>query len=707
MSEEFHEMEESTESPERNLVKFWIVLTLTSLALLIIIIRLFVIQVYDSDRFQTRAKHQHQSKITLRAERGNIYDRNGKLIASTIHSISIAVDPKVLKEKYQVCKALEKATGKSFRLFLKKINSSKGTFVWLARGLMPDKSRFVDTLDFKGLLKFREPKRNFLYGNVGSQVVGAANIDNSGISGIEKAYDSLLTGTSGYMIMQRDARGRLHATADLPIIPAINGKSILLTLDIELQRIVEFELKRGVEKTQAASGTIIAIQPATGEILAMAAYPSYDPNKLSKRLPGAMKNKAITDIYEPGSTFKLITAAAAIEEGIMSPETMVNGYGGLLDFINYAIRDDHPVGKVTFSEAFEQSSNVVFAQVGDSIPKNKFYKYIRDFGFGNTLGIDIIGEVKGNIPRPKKIYPSTRRYLSHGYGLSVTGLQMANSYSTIANKGIMMKPYLVKTVLNSEGEIQEETEPQMIRRVISEKTCETLNEMLCGVVENGTGKRARIKGMKIAGKTGTSQQLENGVYSKQHYTGSFVGFYPADNPEIAMIVIIDKPKGVYYGGSTAAPIFQNIALRWLSVKNEFGFNEEVYDIDTVAVPSVKGFFSVEAMKILRDFGLNPILDNLNDGVVISQVPVEGSMMSKGSDVLLKAEKFNAIISDTLDKRTDEQEYKPDVRGFTLKKAVAILHKAGIHVRIIGKGTVRHQTWESYKNKQLQCTLNCR
>jgi cell division protein FtsI (penicillin-binding protein 3) len=707
MNEHNQNIEEKNEEPVRSLVKFWIILSLITLLLFVVIIRLFIIQVYDAERFKIRAEDQHQAKITLRAERGDIFDRNGKLLASTINSFSIAADPNVLETKYKACRELAHITGKTQGYFLRKINKAKGSFVWLVRGLSPVKAAKINKLDYKGIIKFKEPKRNFLYGKTGSQVIGITNIDNKGIAGIEKAYDTLLTGTSGFMIMQRNALGELHRTANLPLISPVNGNSIVLTIDIELQRIIEFELMKGVEKTKSASGTAIAINPETGEILAMASYPGYNQKTLSGQYSGTMKNKAITDAREPGSTFKLITAAAAVEEGIMSPETIVNGRGGILDFGKYAIRDDHPVGIVTFAEALEHSSNVVFAQVGDSIPKKKFYKYIRDFGFGNTLGIDILGEEEGRIPKPRQFYPFTRRYLSHGYEITATALQIVSAYATIANKGVLMRPYLVKKIINPYNEIIEEKKPQKIRRVVSEKTAEILTEMLCGVVENGTGKNAQISGLKIAGKTGTAQQVVGGKYSKSDYTGSFIGFFPADNPKIALIISFDRPRGVYYGGSTAAPVFRNVVTRWLAIDTDFADLKNKNKCDTIFVPAVKGFFSTDAVKILRDFGLNPILDNLNDGIVISQNPKEGSLVQKGSDIIIKAKKFKTIISDTLDRKISNENYKPDVRGFTVKKAVAILHKAGIYCKIHGNGIVREQQWSKTKDKNTLCILICK
>ncbi|ROL61591.1 PASTA domain-containing protein, partial [Bacteroidetes/Chlorobi group bacterium ChocPot_Mid] len=592
-----------------------------------------------------------------------------------------------------------------YKNFLRKINSTKSAFVWLARGIMPDKARVIDTMTFRGLIKFKEPKRNFLYGNVGSQVIGITNVENEGISGLEMKYNSILTGKKGFMMMKRDARGYLHAAANLPVIPAVNGKSIVLTIDIELQRILEYELQKGVLSSLSASGTAIVIEPKSGEILAIATYPTYDPSKKDKVEFGAMKLRAITDVYEPGSTFKVITACAAIDDGIMTPETPCNGFGGQLTFGQFTIRDDHPIGKVTFREALEQSSNVIFAQVGEKLNQNKFYKYVRDFGFGNTLGIDFIGEEQGTVPKREEFKPFVRRYISHGYNLTATPLQMANAYATVANNGVMMKPHLVKAILNSNGEILEKFDNQKVRRVVSERTAKIIADMMTGVVEKGTGKRAKIKGLKIAGKTGTAQQLVNGSYTQGQYTGSFIGFFPADNPQITIAVTMDKPQAGYYGGLSAAPVFQAIASRWLAINGNLGFENIVAKHDTVFVPNVKGFFSADAMAILSDYGFKPRLENLIDGVVISQSPECGSKIPKGTEILLTAQRFKTLISDTLDKKINDEEYRPNVIGFPLRTAIDVLQRAGVYVKVEGKGKVRSQSWVK-NNTNWQCTLIC-
>ncbi|MGA2296236.1 MAG: penicillin-binding transpeptidase domain-containing protein [FCB group bacterium] len=695
--------------------KFWLIVAIINLGFLAVVIRLVTVQVFESEKYKILAKKQQQAKITLRAERGNIYDRNGRLLASTVQGLSIAADPTEIDDVDVIAKKLEKILKIPAKDIKEKINNAKGSFVWLARGLMPGDILEIDSINDDGIIKIFEPRRNYLYAPLASQVVGCTGIDNKGLTGIELGWDSVLCGTSGYMMMKRDGTGKLHPSADLPVIKAEHGKAITLTIDIELQRIVEYELLQGIDKTKAQSATIIAIEPATGEILAMASYPSYNPYQMSNTSSGAMRNRSFTDTYEPGSTFKLITASAALDNNLITPTTMCDGHNGLLDFGKYQITDDHPIGKVPFYEAIEESSNIIFSQVGYGIPDNEFYKYIRDFGFGNTLGIDAPGEVGGKIKKPKEMTPIAKRFMSFGYGIAVTPLQMLEAYSTIANNGVMMKPFLVKDVYDIENDKTIETKPEQIRRVVSEKTASTLKQLLIGVVEKGTGKSAKIEGMNIAGKTGTCQKLVNGSYTKSSYMASFIGFFPVDNPKIVIMVLLDSPQGNYYGGSTAAPIFRNIALSWLSTSP--GVNHKPETIkpskeikgnkgkkDTIFIPDLAGLFLKDAEFITQYSSLvlkqnNPKITN---GIVISQNPKAGTKVSSGKEIYVDLISYKEPNG----KDSAKTFIKPNVKGLILRRALTILHYQGIKAKVFGSGFVSEQIWSKENNAPV-CTLICK
>jgi len=686
--------QENTYTRKKKFWKFWLLMIFINIGLIIVIARLFQLQILNASYYKEKARRQHETKVSLSAQRGNIYDRNGNLLASSVKSYSIAVDPNLLQHKTEILQIIEKNTGISTETLNRKILSAKGSFVWLVRGITPEKIRDLLYIKDKGLILIEEPKRQYHYGTLASQVIGCTDIDSRGLTGIELSYDSILTGRSGYMVMFRDGLGRLRPSADLPIIHPTNGYSIQLTLDIELQRIVEFELMQGVKNSLAESGTVVAIKPSTGEILAMSTYPNFNPNDPATYINSNMRNRAITDVYEPGSTFKVVTAAAAIEEKITSLNDKYNGFQGELHFANYVIRDVHPLGIATFRDGLVYSSNIILSSVAAKIPDYKFYKYIRDFGFGISTGIDLPGEVAGKIQRAEQMNVSTKRFIGFGYGIMSTPLQLLNAFATVANKGIMMKPYIINALFDERGNLIKKFSPEKIRRVISENTSKMLTDVLKEVVERGTGTAAKIEGVKIAGKTGTSQQIVDGTYSKADYNASFVGYFPADNPQICIIVFLDKPKTSIYGGSTAAPIFKNIALRWLSLKNHSPNEKDIENNpwDTVYVPNINGLLLTEAENILSELGLR-WSSSSKEGIVKSTFPKAGERILRSTSIKIET------IQDTL-----SLEKMPSVVGLSLRRAVTILHTSGIKVNIRGSGRVVRQIWEKNSKGETTCTL---
>lgn len=684
--------------------KFWVVMVAVNIGFFFVIMRLFAIQVVKGDMYREKAKKQHESRVEIAAKRGNIYDRNGKLLATTIQSISIAVDPTLLEDSDDLCDSLGKALNQPPSKFKQKIENAKGNFVWLVRGVTynPFLNKLKNKKE-KGVIVIEEPKRIFPFGSVGAQVVGFTNIDNKGIEGIERGYDTLLKGNSGYMIMYRDGLQRLRPSPELPMIPAQDGRSVQLTIDIELQRIIEHELSRGIDAAKATAGTVIAIKPQTGEIIAMASFPSFDPGNRNAAQE-AKRNRGITDVFEPGSTFKLITACAGIEENVVNEEEIMDGHNGSFQFKSFTIKDVHAMGRVPFREAIHQSSNIILSEVASRIGDDRFYKYIRNFGFGNYLGIDLPGEISGKVPKPAQFTSGTVRFLGHGYALNSTPLQIVNAYATVANDGQMMKPFIVKGFVNENNQFQEH-KPEKIRRVISVKTAKRITELFVGVVDSGSGKKAIIPGLRIAGKTGTAQQIVNGQYSKQDYFASFVGFYPADNPQVAIIVVVDKPRVSIYGGASAAPIFQNIASRIISINPEYSLDKKdkidslrKLDNDTIIVPSISGMYLKDAKVILSEYGLK-LNTSSSSGIVFNQSPKSGMKILKGSSVNV------TLMSENRSTNNSNQVVKHDVTGLTLRRALALLQKSGVQTKVIGKGKVLSQTWSGDKSN-LACTLTC-
>lgn len=677
---------------------YWKIGVLTILLLLgfaALAIRLFVVQVVQADKYSELARRQYEFRVEMKPERGILYDRTKKPLAITIRSTSYAADPTMIKNPDKLAKILSQVTGDSVQFWQQKLSQAKGSFIWLLRNGYFD-TKPLDTLQDPGLIRIKEPRRTYLYGETGSQVIGCTNVDNKGLNGLELSLDELLRGTKGQKILLRDGRGNIRPMVDFPTVPAVNGNSVITTLDLELQRIAEYELRNGIEESGASSGTVVAIEPSTGEILALASSPSFNPNFPEVAATETMRLRAITDMYEPGSTFKLITAAAAIEEGVIAPQDTVSGESGVWHYGDVEVKDSHPIGKVTFSQALEQSSNVVFAKISQKISNDVFYKYARDFGYGIESGIDITGEVKGKLKKPRQFDGSTKIFMSYGYQLAATALQTLNAYSAIANKGTMMKPYLVKSVLNDDGEIIEHQEPQKIRQVVSEKTAATLTTMLKGVVEYGTAQQARIPGMYIAGKTGTAQQLVDGEYNRSAYTASFVGYFPADAPRLAMIVMLDKPLTNIYGGMTAAPIFRRIASRWISAKriavtSTLAAKETA--IDSVIVPELRGMSIIRAKDIAKKIGL-ALHHNAEKGTIIMQSPSAGMLVPKSLPI---------IVTIRTKTNLDSTKTRPDVRGMSTRSALSVLHAAGHTAVIKGTGYVAEQRWFINKN---QCLLIC-
>lgn len=697
--------------PKKKFWKFWIVFIMCNIGFLIIVARLFSIQVINGDQYKEKARKQHESRIKVNAERGNIYDRNGLLLATTYKSISIAADPTILKSKkdrVRIARALSKPTGLKSKDILKKLNSATSAFVWIKRGLKPGNLIELDTIKHKGLMKISEPKRKYPYGSLCGQIIGCTNIENKGIEGLERYWDSDLQGESGYKIMLRDALGNLLPSPDTQLDPPVNGNSLILTIDANLQRILEYELMQGVIKHEARSGTALAMNPKTGEILAMASFPNYNPNELkqSNILSGSMKNRAITDLYEPGSTFKLVTASAAIEEGLKSPSDTVNGHGGRLRRKGFVIRDDHPMGIVPFREAIVHSSNVICGEIGIEIPSAKFYKYVRDFGFIVSSDIELPGEMKGYLKPYRKFTESYKAYLGHGYGFSTTALHILSAYAAIANDGVLMKPFIVKKRLDNKKRLLEVYDPITVRRVVSQATADTVTNMLVEVVKRGTAKRVRVKGVKIAGKTGTSKQLINGDYTNEYY-GSFAGFFPADDPQIAMLVVIDQPQGIYYGGATAGPVFKNITERWLALSPEL--TSSVWAVkdsasfykDSVLVPDITGMNSKDAQELLSFYNLELQNNSAKEGIISIQSPEPGIMAPLNSQIHAIVDKF--LIADSI---KTKHKFIPDLTGLSARRAAAVLHKEGIKTRIIGSGKVKSQILIQNDSSAIVVGLKC-
>ncbi len=673
--------------PRRGTGRIYLVGFLMCIALVGLIVRLAMLQLVDGPAYAERARRQYEAKMTLPAERGALFDRNGNLLATNAVSYSYAVDPTQVEHPYRLGKLFASVLGGDSADYVHKITDDERAFVWIDRKVTGSAAERLGEIQDPGLLRMKEPVRRFEYGTIGAQMIGCTGIDNNGLSGVELFYNDKLKGRDGFIVMQRDARRHRRPDVDLPRVEPRHGDGLELTIDINVQGIVEDELRRGVERAKAESGTAVAIDPRTGEILAMASYPGFNPNDLTDADPAALRVRAITDTYEPGSTMKVVTAAAILEDGVMNVDDSIHTDGPVIHIGTHVIRDDHEIDSLTLRKALEESSNVGFATVATKLPEARFYKYVRDFGFGIVSGIDLPGEARGEVKKPNEFGPTTRQFMAFGYQLAVTPLQLCNAYATIANGGVMMKPHLLRRLLQHDGTVIEDVEPQEIRRVVSERTAREVTEMMVGVVERGTGRQAAVPGLRIAGKTGTSQQLSGGTYSKEHYNASFAGFFPADDPQVALVVLLDSPRNGYYGGQVAAPVFREIARR-ISSASLRGVRPDVRFASTdttaiappdhnVRVPDLRGVQPDAAREIGERYGLRVVVDG-PEAVVSAQTPDPDAVVEAGGVVTVTTGAADTTMR------------MPDVRGLAVRRALNLMNERRIRPRVSGSGIVRHQ-----------------
>ncbi len=540
-----------------------ILITIISFCFAVIAVRLIDIMVVDHEKITKRASQQYNRKKTLNSQRGVIWDRRMKEMASNIETDSLYAVPSKIKETRQLSRGLApliNSTSKKLNMLL--LKKKKKEFLWLARKMDINTVRkvkeFRSKSGYKELGLLSEAKRYYPKGQTAAHILGFTNIDNKGISGLELKYNDLLKGKMKRVSIGMDARGNMLSEG---IKETVSGNNILLTIDEGIQYIVEKELAKAIAKTEAKAAVAIMMDPSTGEILAMANKPTYDPNYAGKSMVHARRNRAITDLFEPGSTMKAVLAASAIQNGTVKLDDDFDVSKGYIVVGGKAIHDTHKNEIITFREVIQMSSNVGSVQVGLELGADRYYDSIRKFGFGEKSGIDLPGEVRGILRKTKDWSGTSLAALSIGQEIGVTPLQILRAYATIANNGLLMKPYVVSDVISPSGEIVKRVRPEIVRRVVSAKTAGKVTEMLKTVVEEGgTATKAYIKGNLVAGKTGTAQVFDNkaGRYSRSKFISSFVGFVPADDPKIALIVVVYEPKGSSYGGIVAAPVFKNI-----------------------------------------------------------------------------------------------------------------------------------------------------
>ena len=530
--------------------------------------RLLYLQVFQHSEMVARAARQRQNTIEAPARRGEIFDRNGNLLAYTVDADSIIADPGEIEAPDTVaatiCRALDHCDAAE-KLAIAKNLRRTGQFAWVARKVSPDEERRVRALDIKGIGFFKESRRFYPKRELLAHVLGYVGLDDVGLAGLESAYDVPIRGRAGRVLIQRDAR-RQALTSYVEREPTA-GIALELTIDQYLQNIAERVLQDGVKEYGAAGGSIVIMDPASGEILALANAPTFNPNAYARSSEGDRRNRGIQDLYEPGSTFKLVTAAGALEEGLISPDDLIDVSQGYVRIGSRQIDDVHRYGVLSFTDVIVKSSNVGAIKVGFKLGPERLGRYVSRFGFGQTLVPDFRGENPGIVWSPAKLDAGAVASVSMGYQVGVTPMQMAAAVSSIANGGTLYEPRVVRATIKDGQRI--EVPHKALRRTVSERTTSQMTAIMEAVVEEGTGKSARIAGYTVAGKTGTAHKVVNGAYSPSEYNASFVGFVPSRQPALAVVVVIDSPHGKgYFGGAVAAPIFKRVAeasLRHLGI----------------------------------------------------------------------------------------------------------------------------------------------
>jgi cell division protein FtsI (penicillin-binding protein 3) len=546
-------------------------LILSVLAFLAISGRLIVLQIFDAGSLDQAAARQRLTVIDLPATRGRIFDRNLNDLALSVPARAIWADPRLVKDKPGTAARLAKALGVKKATLAGRL-ASKGRFVYLARRVPKIRGDVVQRMNLPGVFVEVDVARRYPSGTVAAQVLGFVDIDGHGQAGIEQQYDGLLRGHPGKIQLERDPQGRAIPQGRRSLEPAEPGTDLVLTIDQHLQYVTEQALHRAVRQHKAKAGSVVVMSPRTGEILAMANMPTFDPNRIAKSKPEARKNRAIADMFEPGSTNKTITAAAALQHGIVTPrtETIVPDNIPLCPEKTFRDSHSHAPELMTFADIVAKSSNVGTIMAARDLGPERLYRAQVDFGYGRRSGVDLPGESPGILRDARGWYCTDLGTNAIGQGVAVTVLQMASVYATVANNGVLRSPTLLRGTVDARGHVAKATRKPG-RRVLSAKTARSLSRILEGVVEEGgTGTLAALEEWRVAGKTGTARKPDNvrGGYRPGAYVGSFIGYAPAEKPAVVVAVVIDEPTRGYYGGSVAAPVFREVtgtALRRLGV----------------------------------------------------------------------------------------------------------------------------------------------
>lgn len=622
----------------------------------VVVARLVQVQLVRHEHYVARAQRQQERTLDLHPVRGSIMDTRGRVLAESIAAESIYADPQSIADRRGVARKLAAVPGLglSAREIESKLRGS-GSFAWIARQLPLETTAEVRKLGLPGIYFIEAHRRTYPRAMLGANVIGYVGVDGDGLAGIEHSFAGYLQGTPGKVTLLKDARKGIYLVGGDGANRAKDGQHVVLTIDSVVQFIAERALRNAVETHRASGGSVVVMEPETGDILAMASWPTYDPNRFRDFTPVAWKNRNVQDFYEPGSTFKIITAAAGLEERLVTPSQILDCANGAITIGNITIRehDDHQYGLLSFEDVIVKSSNVGTVRVGLALGQQRMHDWVRKFGFGERTGLPLPGESPGLVRRVSRWTQVSPASISIGQEIGVTPLQIVRAVSAVATGGLLVEPRIVKRVVDDEGRSVYEPPRAKPRRIMSEKTAAVLNEILKNVVARGTGNKAALAEHVVAGKTGTAQKAVGRMgYIDGRYVGSFAGYVPADRPRLAILVVVDEPRGEHYGGAVAAPAFREIAegaLRYLGVQPSLpsrsihvgrpllaAFSQPRAQSGPVAgMPDLRGLDARAAISRAVSSGLT--VRTVGSGVVISQEPKPGGALPAHRSVVLRLE----------------------------------------------------------------------
>ena len=701
---------------ESSLRRITALIVVAILFFIILFLRLFQIQVLDRGSYVEKARNQYLFASELKPARGIIFDRKMRYLAINRNSWSIGVDVTKVIDPDTAAFHFSRIFNRSKNHYLQQLDGDR-TFLWLARGVSEEVVNQIEGLKLPGVRIIKEPRRYYPQNRLGAQLVGFTDIDLKGLSGVELAMNKILQGSHGMAVYLRDALGNTLSDPNYPAKKPRKGKNVILTVDNTYQWIAEEESQYVVDTFDADAATIIITNPVTGEIMAMAVKPDFDPNNAGRYSPGSWRNRAITDNYEPGSTFKPIVMSAILEEGLKTPEDLIYCENGKYKIYDRTIEDVKGYGWLSLAKVIKKSSNIGMSKLAKDVDKNLIYQYVRDFGFGVTTGIELPGESSGELKKTIEWSKFTPISMSYGYEIAVTPIQMAMAFGAMANGGFLLKPKIYLGVSEDSKFDAENVQPAVIRRVISDSTSKTIVRMLEDVVLDGTGRRAFVEGLRIAGKTGTTKKYDPQIkrYTENNFVSSFIGFFPAESPKVLVYVMVDNPKKAYLGGEVAAPTFKRVLQRIFRIieieKHYVALPEPANDNGNgkyINVPDLTHKRVPVAEEIIEKLNLKFVIENEGD-IIISQQPSPGTKVPAGAEIAVRVKEFNGNNGKNGNNGTSgEYTTVPAVVGLSLREALSRMSQQGLRVVVQGNGRVKHQIPDAGKMIRVgaRCVVQC-